>query len=251
MAYTMDNATSGDTFTDHLVNNGVLNNGTFTAEGFIRCFAHCLNLSVQRIFVSIESSLSKIRELVMSINRSSIKKQMFKEIVIKIRKENLTLITDVPHRCNATFLLLERALELRIPLSKYLEKEKKKDYISEADWIHYQRSSDLLKLFHSATVILLASNYPTIAKVLPFYNKLLAHLQSYSNDRNVQFKNGCKDAYDILQKYYDIKYHDIAVVLDPRFKLEYYKTNKFGKKFIDDLKTAIKDVLSTYALTRI
>ncbi len=46
MAYTMDNATSGDTFTDHLVNNGVLNNGTFTAEGFIRCFAHCLNLSV-------------------------------------------------------------------------------------------------------------------------------------------------------------------------------------------------------------
>ncbi len=176
---------------------------------------------------------------------------MFKEIVIKIRKENLTLITDVPHRWNATFLLLQRALELRIPLSKYLEKEKKKDYISEADWIHYQRSSDLLKLFHSATVILSASNYPTIAKVLPFYNKLLAHLQSYSNDRNVQFKNGCKDAFDILQKYYDktSTIHDIAVVLNPRFKLEYYKTNKFGEKFIDDLKTAIKDVLSTYALT--
>jgi len=136
-------------------------------------------------------------------------------------------------------------------ICKYLEEEKKKDYISEADWIHYQRSSDLLKLFHSATVILSASNYPTIAKVLPFYNKLLAHLQSYSNDRNVQFKNGCKDAFDILKKYYDktSTIHDIAVVLDPRFKLEYYKTNKFGKKFIDDLKTAIKDVLSTYALT--
>jgi len=87
---------------------------------------------------------------------------MFKEIFIKIRKENLTLITDVSHRWNATFLLLERALELRIPLRKYLEKEKQKDYISEADWIHYQISSGLLKLFHSATVILSASNYPTI-----------------------------------------------------------------------------------------
>jgi len=55
----------------------------------------------------------------------------------------------------------------------------------------------------------------------------------------------------MLQKYYDktSTIHDIAVVLEPRFKLEYYKKNKFGKKFIDDLKTAVKDFLSTYALT--
>ena len=53
-----------------------------------------------------------------------------------------------------------------------------------------------------------------------------------------------------MTKYYDktTKYHDISTVLDPRFKLEYFKTKKFDKNFITALKTALTEIHDAYEL---
>jgi hypothetical protein len=103
-----------------LVENDHLNNGSFEADGHIRCFAHSLNLCVQRIYEEMSSSIEKIREVVKSINRSSIKKEIFKDLLEKkkiesseIRKRIEGLISDVSTRWNSTYAMLKRAIELK------------------------------------------------------------------------------------------------------------------------------------------
>lgn len=85
IAFTIDNATSGDTFCRYLIEGDHLNNGSIESDAHIRCFAHSLNLCVQRVYDEMNSSIEKIREIVKSINRSSIKKEMFKELLEKKR----------------------------------------------------------------------------------------------------------------------------------------------------------------------
>jgi hypothetical protein len=81
MAYTLDNASSNNTFTEYIINNDSLNNGYFNESVHIRCFAHCLNLSVDSIFNEIKESIDKERDLVKTINNSAIKKSILKSIV--------------------------------------------------------------------------------------------------------------------------------------------------------------------------
>ena len=59
-----------------------------------------------------------------------------------------------------------------------------------------------------------------------------------SNHKVNSIKRGIVKAKQISNKYYDLttSIHDISVVLDPRFKLAYYKSKNFSNQFIKELK---------------
>lgn len=78
IAFTIDNATSGDTFCRYLIEGDHLNNGAIESDAHIRCFAHSLNLCVQRVYDEMNSSIEKYSKLLNQLIGHRLKKKCLK-----------------------------------------------------------------------------------------------------------------------------------------------------------------------------
>jgi len=111
-AIVADNATNNDTLFDSLSDSNV------DVEQ-VRCFGHILNLVAQGALGQINDSLVALRELIKTIRNSTSKLDMLNSLCQTSGIPKLLPILDVSTRWNSTYLMIERAFEIREVRNEY------------------------------------------------------------------------------------------------------------------------------------
>jgi hypothetical protein len=254
LCVTLDNASNNDTFISDLVEKGCL----YDNQCQIRCFAHVLNLAAKDSLGEFSDKIGPLRSAVKA-TRYSTKKLERLELLCSQESPPVTFVKpvlDVPTRWSSTFDMLERALQLRVPLCKlFLEMNAQPSelddgpppFFSPAEWTTYEYLCEYLEPFKDITVECSGQNHVSFTTVLPLYNVLLDHcistrkrFSSYIDDidgkkagyKNLPSRELCVDLVNAanlsnekLSGYYQIQ-SDLAIcatVLDPRLNVSFYE----------------------------
>jgi hypothetical protein len=268
LAVTTDNATNNDTFLAELEGICRQRGIRFTKAGNrVRCIAHVINLAVQDFlkalkseapdtegeYIALEDSevdlsqcISRLRKLIVKIRSSPQRHEKFAnqcEVLGVVPKE---LIIDVKTRWNSTFLMLERALELRELLKDAMcEREFHPYQLADQDWTLLETISGLLVVFKHATDTVCTSANPTLTATIPVYNRMMKRVENFrdTHANSAAIVEATKAAIRKI-KYYYLKsnraIYSIATILDPRFKLEYYRRTGWKKRQIDAARNGLE-----------
>ena len=245
LSITMDNASNNDKLLDELIKKGII----VDAEQHIRCFAHIVNLAAQDCIYEFEDKLKNLRDLVSEIRNSPLKLERLKGKCSSLSIPFLKPKLDVKTRWNSTYDMINRALQLKQPLSLLMDElcQENNDFFSldNSDWEIFSEISLLLKPFKQVTERVSGQQYATFNTVLPLFNFLMDHCNGsqtkYDNWRKGLTRSpyrtinrtcevlkdliqATKAAYEKFDKYYNIQsdYAIAAVVLDPRLNGSYY-----------------------------
>jgi hypothetical protein len=169
------------------------------------------------------------------------------------------LIDDVKTRWNSTFLMLERALELREPLDNFAacDRDLREYQLTDEEWSLLETVSGLLKVFKDATDCLCASSYPTLSTAIPIYNYMMDQVEDF-RDTHSECKaivEATSAAIEKFKEYYskgsDAAVYPVATILDPRLKMEYYREHKWEPEWINLAKETLERVFRTYGTSTI
>jgi uncharacterized C2H2 Zn-finger protein len=261
LAITLDNAYNNDTFISALMER----DPSFDKEHHIRCFGHILNLCAQDALALVKDELSGIRDYIKAIiHRPKRLQQLKDDFEESGGKDFVKPMLDVKTRWNSTADMIIRAFRLRDGLSITMEslfheanaKKRRKvkgkgrsvivaEMEEEESFVqiteeHWKNLSDILHVLEplkKATELLSGDSYPSLNMVVPCYVMLMNHLERLSSCNDVgrsiytesDFKvDASKAALMKLNTYYDVSSElcTIATVLDPRHKLDFYKSDQ-------------------------
>ncbi|CAB4488760.1 unnamed protein product [Rhizophagus irregularis] len=187
MGITTDNASNNSTFMTSLsiwVAENVINFNK--KEQHIRCFAHSINLSVKEALSCLDGKISLLRELIVKICASSLRREKLSNACKNNDINNLKPILDIPTRWNSTFDMIKKALQLKVVLEYivFQDKDLKKYTFSEEKWAIFEQIKNFLEIFKKVTVIMSGSHYPTLSLTVPLYNILIDHVEDViDNDK--------------------------------------------------------------------
>jgi hAT family C-terminal dimerisation region len=141
--------------------------------------------------------------------------------------------------------------------------------LNDRDWKLLKVVAQVLEVFKVASQPLCGAKYPTLNSAVPVYNYLFDELESFLGMRNSEA--GCREkaaiisqcdpddrhaltdalqaAYEQVRSYYSDVWADmyaIAVILDPRLKLDYYKNNNWERKLVNHAKRALLRAIGVY-----
>ncbi|CAG8510227.1 846_t:CDS:2, partial [Dentiscutata erythropus] len=157
-----------------------------------------------KVINKLKDETEKIRNLITKFRSSPQQRKKFSEIA-NLNNINLLLILDVPTRWNSTYMMIQRALSLKVVFDKILLIEEFSDLsdfkLSQSEWISLENIAIFLKRFAKLSTEMCFSTYPTI--------------------------NAAKAAWEKLQEYYNKtleSYHYISTILDPCWKIKYFQT---------------------------
>jgi hypothetical protein len=268
---TVDNASSNDKLIGYLKGvckdwQGVVLNNKFL---HVRCCAHIVNLIVKSGLDEHNESIDKIRTAAKFVRSSSSRLKIFKKCaeLEKISSKSL-LNLDLETRWNSTFLMLEGAEKFEKAFTR-LQKDYKpfkayfpnKDPPDAYDWRTARRILCFLKLFEKVTTRLSASLHVTSSIV--FHDIMLMRaklieivggedqiLPSMANHMKLKFQKYWEEEGNLNYLLF------IAVILDPRYKLEYLKFCldilyglDEGKELAEKIESALDELFSSYAKT--
>ncbi|KAF7776844.1 hypothetical protein Agabi119p4_5237 [Agaricus bisporus var. burnettii] len=162
---------------------------------------------------------------------------------------------DVVTRWNSTYDMLAFALEYRKPiemLSADWELDLRKYELNPQEWKLATQLKDVLQVFKHATLFFSQSENLNISAVIPsmdhFDEKLATIIVSphYSPSIRSAIRFGKKT----LNKYYSKTDHSniyrVAMVLDPRYKLSYFKKLDWEPEWIAEAEEMVKKVFDGY-----
>jgi len=228
IALTSDNA-SNNIKAFKILKNWLKN---YSSEEIIhfRCFAHIINLSIRGGIEVFKEDLENLRSL-LSFIKSSVKKtellaKTCETLKINYYKPKIDNIT----RWNSTFEMLECALKLK-PAITYLliQNHEFKDFkISEKEWNYFENLRDFLEPFKDATDMISGSKYESCPTIIPIFDGLIVHINQ-NEETNENLKICSHKIKEKLLEYEDLLKNDFCIlstILDPRFKLEYFKDNR-------------------------
>lgn len=178
-------------------------------------------------------------------------------------------ILDVRTRWNSTYAMINRACELRTPLSNLAKIHPELPQLNNEEWEVLEVIARLLSIFDEATRALSATNYPTLNRAVPVYNYLFNKLEDFrdacDNEAGARgnaaiigqcspvvkdaLRTAIQAAHDKLRTYYGQTWADmyaIAVILDPRLKTNYYRANKWKPQEIAQAKDALVRAVEAY-----
>lgn len=227
----------------------------------VRCVAHILNLIVNDGLAVMNSCIQSIRNAVRYVRSSPQRLCCFKKCVENVKIESKGLvIMDVATRWNSTFLMLQSALKFRKAFDrlkeddghyvKYFEGDIKDGPPNAYDWAAAEEFAFFLKPFYDVTLHVCCSSSPTVHTAFGDLLKIYGLLQESSN---VVLSSIIKPMQDKYDKYWGKMenvnpYLFIAIVLDPRHKLEklvdYYEVlyGEFDVR-VEQHESRVKDML--------
>ena len=85
-----------------------------------KCVCHILNLMVQNGLQYIKLLIEKIRSIILHLSGSEKRCKVFNTFCKRNNISYKKIPLDVPHRWNSTYLMLDVALDYRIPLNEYI-----------------------------------------------------------------------------------------------------------------------------------
>jgi hAT family C-terminal dimerisation region/Domain of unknown function (DUF4413) len=215
------------------------------------------------------SCIAKLRRIVVKLHSSTQHRSAFKRQCLACEHPVKELILDVPTRWNSTHAMIERACELREPLSELIRAQHDLLELSDKEWELLEITAQLLVAFDIATHRLSADSYPTLNQAVPIYNYLFNKLEDLhglcGDESDCQedaaifaqcnpackriFRNAIQAAHDKIHDYYEQTWagmYAIAVILDPRFKIDYCEVNKWGPWLTAHAKNALVRAVEAY-----
>ncbi|XP_021743212.1 zinc finger BED domain-containing protein RICESLEEPER 2-like [Chenopodium quinoa] len=238
----------------------------------MRCVAHIVNLVVSDGLKTVNESIQRVRHAVRFIKQSPASLQRFKKCVVdeKINtKKGLCL--DVPTRWNSTYLMLSAAIELEDAFERYYEEDPHylldlserdgKGSPDADDWNNVRRFSEFLQAFYDLTMHISGSLYVTsnlFFHELVSVSILLNDLVSSDDPDMCLMACRMKDKYE---KYWGDQEKInllifIAVVLDPRYKLDYVEwmineiyNSIVASKLVKNVKEAMNALYEDYCVS--
>ncbi|XP_039143918.1 zinc finger BED domain-containing protein RICESLEEPER 2-like [Dioscorea cayenensis subsp. rotundata] len=151
MSVSVNNASYNDVPVNLLKANLNLNNqNALVIDGklfHVRCCAHILNLLVQDGLGEISDIVCNVRASVKHISKSVSRLTMFSDITKQLNLSNKKLVLDVCTRWNATYYMLQAALDLKDVFPRYQLRDSNYHYLpSEEDWSCEYPTSNLFLL---------------------------------------------------------------------------------------------------------
>jgi hypothetical protein len=219
---TTDNAANIDNFLGRLEGPCRIRNIVFDKkEQHVRCTAHIVNLAVQALLrklgtVDAESSIgddtatqagqlpciAKLRSLVIKIRNSPQRRDDFREACRACSLSDKELTLDTRTRWNSTHDMIERACELRVPLSNVAAACPDLRGLSDEEWELLGVVAQVLSVFAKPVQPLCGDSYPTLNEVVPIYNYLFDALEDFldpdsdkpNDPENTAILNRCSPA---------------------------------------------------------
>eukprot|EP00268_Persea_americana_P044179 TRINITY_DN4464_c0_g2_i4.p1 TRINITY_DN4464_c0_g2~~TRINITY_DN4464_c0_g2_i4.p1 ORF type:complete len:722 (-),score=131.76 TRINITY_DN4464_c0_g2_i4:535-2700(-) len=237
---TVDNASANNVATGYLRRKFSKKSATFILGGecfHMRYCAHIINLIVKEGLTELKAHLARICAAMKYVRGSPQREQRFKKCV---EMEGLacskSMILDEPTQWNSTYLMLDIAMKYQ----KAFERLEEDDplFVSEVadfggpptlkDWEEAHFLSQFFKRFYNATICLSGSLYVTAHL---YFTEIYA-IESFLYDMSLRLE----DSLSNMAKKMMVKFEKywgriekvnmmlvVAVVLDPRLKLDYVK----------------------------
>ncbi|CAL5322271.1 unnamed protein product [Camellia sinensis] len=254
----VDNATSNDVMV-RLLKRWLHDQGLLHLGGqlfHVRCSAHILNLVVQDGLKVIGSLISKIRESVRYLGRSPYGKQKFDVAVNHVKLHHKKKVPmDVPTRWNSTYSMLEAALDLKSAFHRLGQIDKQyKHNPFEDEWNVANVICGCLKIFFDATSHFSGTTFPTSNVFFPDICLIQLEMKKWEQSEYDCIRLMAGPMRVKFQKYWEecSLVLAIAVVLDPRFKMdlvEYYFGLIYGvdaNKHIQRVRNGFVDLFYEY-----
>ncbi|PLW23944.1 hypothetical protein PCASD_14163 [Puccinia coronata f. sp. avenae] len=207
--------------------------------------------------VNLKTVLKRVHGLSVHIRSSPQRRQRFKEIVKALQldkydKKHACLVLDVETRWNSTFDMFQRAVQLRLSCDQYCKNNKEANQFSlnENEWNQDANLMQLLEPLSRATNILCSSLYPSLNSALPVYLILVKHLKTvqhglYDQGQLIQPAIHIIEKIDgYLWKALEKPFYVAAMILDPRFKMQFWKNHADFIK--EDYSLSIQDIDQTF-----
>ena len=190
----------------------------------IPCFAHSLNLVVHDVLKTsneIQHIRNKVAVTVSLTHRSvNAKKSLMQCQVAVGLPGQKSLIQDVPTRWNSLFLMLERFIELKDPLTLFFVQERSKNALTSEEWITVEELVSVLRPMYDATVEISSEKLTTMSKVIPLTNQLMCfysegETSGFVGQIKKEIENSLKARFHWAEGFLN---YAVATILDPRFK---------------------------------
>ncbi|CAN1149655.1 Putative AC transposase [Linum perenne] len=222
----------------------------------MRCSAHILNLVVKDGLDVVKYGIDKIRESVTYWMATPKRLEFFQETAkqLKLRHDN-KLVLDCPTRWNSTYAMLSSANPYRDVFNRLKLRDAQYNCLpSTSHWQFAAIVCEKLEVFSLISVMFSGSNYPTTNLFFPRICDLRVKICEWIYDPNVVISNMAQSMWSKFSKYWDGIHHilAVAIVLDPRYKLEIveYYAEKIGHDdcgfSADSMKQVLCDLILEY-----
>jgi zinc finger BED domain-containing protein 1 (E3 SUMO-protein ligase ZBED1) len=216
------------------------------------CFAHTLNLVVQKALKAIVTIKEKVKTIVEHFRRSTVAAEKFRSLQIQMRpgKETLKLKNDVVTRWNSTYYMCSRVCDVQEPLEAAIALlHNPVAPLTANEWTELREICRILKPFDTATREMIAEKSVAVSKVIVMSHGLITACEKIQTGLQTDTaKNLMKAVLEGLQKRFGSGESNLllarATFLDPRFKKNGFSNDKPDSGY----SAVLKDVTS--AVTR-
>jgi len=211
------------------------------------CFAHTLNLVVQKGVATLAAIQVKVKAIVAHFHRSTVAAEKLRSLQQQMQPDNfhLRLINDVVTRWNSTFEMFNRICQLREPLQAAIALlNNPVETLTDIEWTVLREVSRILKPFQVVTTEMSGDKYVTVSKVIMLAHGLSSACTKIKATITTQLANELVDTLlaDLNARFGGSESNmvlAIATFLDPRFKKNAFQSaNNYSR---------VKEVVTTEA----
>lgn len=204
----------------------------------IACFAHSLNLVVQKGLSAIHQIQIKVKSVVEFFKRSPQAYIRLKNFQKQMGYKELKLKQCVPTRWNSTYDMFQRVVEIKEPLMSALAvcNYSQSNSLSQADFEKIENICKILKPFKDITDEVSCEKHTSVSKVILFKELLENFLRKKQKEEitNSPSYDMCQILLNEMSKrFQQLHENDLyteATFLDPRFKKQgFYSESVFQK----------------------
>ncbi|KAI7946014.1 hypothetical protein MJO29_012402 [Puccinia striiformis f. sp. tritici] len=228
---TLDNASSNNLAVSRLqrfINDRSLVPGEPATSPYfhVRCSAHVINLLVKDGFKQISGPIERLRDSVKYIHGLSSRMEAFERALVasNIDHKKKHPSKDVSTRWNATYLMIESSLPLKLAFQQLgMDNDKFEVSPSSLDWEELAAMKEFLKPFYEATLELSGTKYPTMNHTYRMMRRIETQLAGSLTPHNTYITEITQPMKEKFLKYWKPMQElaAIGLVLDPRYKIRY------------------------------
>lgn len=191
----------------------------------IPCFAHCVNLVVQRGLKDINNIQKKVKSIVEYFKRSSHAQSKLLAMQQQMGLSPLKLKQDVVTRWNSTHDMFKRIIEIKDAVVSTLAiLQCDVEQLTVAEWQIVECSANILQIFAEVTKEISSERYVSMSKILIFIQAMIDTMVSFQSNTALPH-----EAYELVNTllgelqsrfsgYEENEIVSQAALLDPRFK---------------------------------
>lgn len=207
----------------------------------IFCFAHTINLIVQRALEPVSDLRKECRKIVGYFKSSCSGKEKLFAMQTTVNKPIRKLVQEIETRWNSTFHMMERLLEQKECVAAALAAmDSKIEMLTTDELSIIQKLLPILKPFDIMTEELSSENHVSISKIIGLHRQIRLTLLSNQEEED-QLLSG------IIRKFANVESViplTLATILDPRFKNLAFVSNSKADEAICILINQCSNIIS-------